>query len=84
MAGNKNAQALPESPREFGFWLNGKSVAAGTRDVNTRQSPGHDVQLRKFQDVPKRMWTQRWPLPKLPLMTDAGLGCLGASGLKSC
>ena len=48
MAGNKNAQALPESPREFGFWLNGKSVAAGTRDVNTRQSPGHDVAVTQI------------------------------------
>lgn len=43
MTGNKSLISLPENPREFGFWLDGQSVAAGTREAHTRKSPGHDV-----------------------------------------
>lgn len=32
---------LPESPRTFGFFLDGKSVPAGDRDMMERTSPGH-------------------------------------------
>lgn len=35
--------SLPASPREFGFYVNGAFVPAGSREVFTRKSPGHDV-----------------------------------------
>ena len=34
---------LPTEPRAFGFYLDGKSIAAGERDVFERSSPGHGV-----------------------------------------
>lgn len=40
--------SLPESPRELGFYVNGAFVSAGTRDVFTRNSPGHDVPVTRI------------------------------------
>lgn len=39
----KSVNTLPDTPREFGFWLDGKSVAGGKREMNIRHSPAHDV-----------------------------------------
>lgn len=38
---------LPSEPREFGFYLDGKWVAAGDRDVFERCSPGHGVAVTR-------------------------------------
>ena len=38
---------LPETPREFGFYLEGKVVPAGTRTLMERSSPGHDVPVTR-------------------------------------
>ncbi|SNT20915.1 aldehyde dehydrogenase family protein [Antarctobacter heliothermus] len=35
--------SLPSQPREFGFYVDGAFVPAGSREVFTRTSPGHDV-----------------------------------------
>ncbi len=40
----------PESPREFGFYIDGKWLAADGREVFERASPGHDVPVTQ---VPK-------------------------------
>ena len=38
---------LPETPREFGFFVNGKMIAAGDRPIMERKSPGHDVPVTR-------------------------------------
>lgn len=48
MAPSSSVHALPNAPREFGFWLDGHSVSAGDREVNTRISPGHDVDVTQI------------------------------------
>jgi len=48
MTSSSTPNTLPKAPREFGFWLNGQSVDAGTRDLNTRISPGHDVAVTRI------------------------------------
>ena len=48
MAPSSSVHALPNEPREFGFWLDGHSVSAGDREVNTRISPGHDVDVTRI------------------------------------
>lgn len=35
--------SLPTNPREFGFFVDGAYVPAGSREVFSRNSPGHDV-----------------------------------------
>ena len=45
MTASSLAHPLPDSPREFGFWLDGHSVGAGAREVNTRKSPAHDIDV---------------------------------------
>ena len=42
---DQNASALnpPEIPREFGFFIGGKSLPAGDRETFLRDSPGHGV-----------------------------------------
>ena len=35
--------SLPETPREFGFFVDGHSIPAGDRDRLLRKSPGHGV-----------------------------------------
>jgi len=37
---------VPTSPREFGFWLDGQSVAG--RDLFERSSPGHGVPVTRI------------------------------------
>jgi len=39
---------LPREPREFGFYVDGRWVAAGGREVFVRNSPGHDVPVSKI------------------------------------
>lgn len=41
-------QALPEEPRDFGFYVNGAFVPTGARDVFVRLSPGHDVPVTRI------------------------------------
>ena len=38
----------PSEPREFGFFVDGKWVAAGKRDVLERSSPGHGVPVTRI------------------------------------
>ncbi|MFK8036254.1 MAG: aldehyde dehydrogenase family protein [Hyphomicrobiales bacterium] len=40
--------SLPSSPKEFGFYVNGQSIAAGEREVFERSSPGHDVPVTQI------------------------------------
>jgi acyl-CoA reductase-like NAD-dependent aldehyde dehydrogenase len=40
--------ALPEAPRDFGFYLDGAFVPAGGREVFTRHSPGHGVPVTRM------------------------------------
>lgn len=40
--------SLPASPRDFGFFVNGASVPAGSREVFVRNSPGHDVPVTRI------------------------------------
>ncbi len=40
--------SLPESPRDFGFYVDGASVPAGGREVFTRHSPGHGVPVTRM------------------------------------
>lgn len=40
--------SLPSEPREFGFFLDGKWVEAGDRDVFERASPGHGVPVTRI------------------------------------
>lgn len=41
-------QTPPSEPREFGFFVNGRSVPAGERDIFERKSPGHDVAVSRI------------------------------------
>lgn len=38
----------PAEPRDFGFYLDGASVPAGSREVFTRHSPGHGVAVTRL------------------------------------
>lgn len=38
----------PEEPRDFGFFVDGKVVPAGDRDVFERHSPAHDVAVTRL------------------------------------
>lgn len=38
----------PETPRDFGFYVNGETVPAGARDVFERHSPAHDVPVTRL------------------------------------
>ena len=38
----------PEAPREFGFFVDGKVVPAGARDLFDRASPGHGVPVTRI------------------------------------
>lgn len=40
--------SLPESPRSFGFYVNGVSVPPGSREVFERHSPAHDVPVSRL------------------------------------
>ena len=40
--------ALPEKPRDFGFYVDGATVAAGDRDIFERHSPGHGVPVTRI------------------------------------
>lgn len=40
--------SLPESPREFGFYVNGAYVPAGSREVFSRNSPAHDAPVTRI------------------------------------
>jgi len=40
--------SLPTVPREFGFFVDGKVVPAGTRDLSERRSPAHDVPVTRI------------------------------------
>ena len=40
--------SLPESPREFGFYVDGEYVADDDRDIFERSSPGHDVPVTRI------------------------------------
>ena len=40
--------SLPETPRDFGFFVNGAFVPAGDREVFTRNSPGHGVPVTRL------------------------------------
>ena len=81
MAPSSSVHALPNAPREFGFWLDGHSVSAGDREVNTRISPGHDVDVTQILDVHLRMSTRQSPQQRQPLMTGGGQAFLGRIGL---
>lgn len=35
--------SLPSEPRQFGFYVNGITVPAGSRDLFVRKSPAHDI-----------------------------------------
>lgn len=40
--------SLPAKPRDFGFFVDGKSVPAGEREVFERSSPGHGVPVSRI------------------------------------
>ncbi|MCV2870345.1 aldehyde dehydrogenase family protein [Defluviimonas sp. WL0002] len=40
--------SLPEAPRNFGFYVDGKSVPAGDRELFERTSPGHGVAVTRI------------------------------------
>ena len=40
--------SIPSAPRDFGFYNNGSYVAAGTREIFTRSSPGHGVPVTRI------------------------------------
>ena len=40
--------SLPETPRDFGFFVDGKPVPAGDREVFVRSSPGHGVPVTRM------------------------------------
>ncbi len=48
MAHTMTGYSLPESPREFGFYMDGDWVAAGGREVFERTSPGHGVPVSRI------------------------------------
>lgn len=37
--------SLPKEPREFGFWIDGKMIPKGSREILIRKSPAHDVDV---------------------------------------
>lgn len=39
---------LPEAPRDFALWIDGRPVEAGDREVYTRHSPAHDVPVTRI------------------------------------
>ena len=41
-------QSLPDSPRTFGFFVDGKQMEAGERAYFERRSPGHDVPVTRI------------------------------------
>ncbi|QEN85204.1 aldehyde dehydrogenase family protein [Labrys sp. KNU-23] len=41
-------QSLPDSPRTFGFFVDGKQMEAGDRAYFERRSPGHDVPVTRI------------------------------------
>ncbi|MBL0375177.1 aldehyde dehydrogenase family protein [Rhizobium sp. KVB221] len=45
---NAGKLALPETVREFGFFVDGKWIAAGNRRVIERNSPAHDVPVTRI------------------------------------
>jgi len=45
---SSSAMSLPAEPRTFGFFLDGKWVAAGDRDIFERSSPGHGVPVSRI------------------------------------
>lgn len=47
MADNPSKLALPDQPREFGYFVDGGYVAAGSRELLTRYSPAHEVPVTK-------------------------------------
>ncbi|MEM8630378.1 MAG: aldehyde dehydrogenase family protein [Pseudomonadota bacterium] len=40
--------ALPEAPRDFGFFVGGAIVPAGSREIFERHSPAHDVPVTRL------------------------------------
>ena len=40
--------ALPETPRSFGFFVDGQTIEAGPRGHFERRSPGHDVPVTRM------------------------------------
>ena len=40
--------SLPKEPRDFGFYVDGKYVPIGDREVFERLSPGHDVPVTRI------------------------------------
>ena len=38
----------PDAPREFGFYMDGRYIPVGEREVMTRNSPGHDVPVTRL------------------------------------
>ena len=42
---------LPDTPRTFGFFLNGKSVPAGDREIMERASPGPGTPVTRVARV---------------------------------
>ncbi|PSL17211.1 aldehyde dehydrogenase family protein [Shimia abyssi] len=45
--------ALPETPRQFGHYVDGAYVPSGDRDVFTRNSPGHDTAVTRISKCTK-------------------------------
>ncbi|MDB4080789.1 aldehyde dehydrogenase family protein [Amylibacter sp.] len=45
---NKNILYPPSEPREFGFYIDGKPVYAGNRDLFERSSPAHGIPVSKI------------------------------------
>ncbi|MBK5932394.1 acyl-CoA reductase-like NAD-dependent aldehyde dehydrogenase [Rhodovulum imhoffii] len=45
---SSNRLSLPASPREFGFYVNGACIPIGSREVFSRNSPGHDVPVTRI------------------------------------
>ena len=41
-------RSLPAEPREFGFYVDGRSVPIGDREAFVRRSPGHDVAVTRI------------------------------------
>ena len=46
--------SLPARPREFGYFMNGKWIMAGAREVFERVSPGHDVPVTRIPKCTKQ------------------------------
>ncbi|THF57073.1 aldehyde dehydrogenase family protein [Ollibium composti] len=45
--------ALPETPRSFGFFVDGQTIEAGPRGHFERRSPGHDVPVTRMPKCTK-------------------------------